>query len=359
MRILVTGAAGFIGSHLAEQFVRQGYEVIATDLPSADFSAAESAGAQIKPGNLIEKEAVRELVKNIDVIIHAAGLFNYAAAPGLLEKINVQTVHNTAHAAVQAGKCKRFILLSSISVYGKPRKVPCHEEDPKKPRNAYEKTKWKGEQAAWSYYERDGLPVTVIRPGLVYGPRSKYGNVLYLCFIASLAARGKKQMKFIWEGGPKVHHGIHAEDLAEASRILLHSDEAVGKSFNVCDEDYLSFSDIFKVMMEPYGITPRRIIPYKTWLNMCMVYPLRYAPQSLHAYLNNKIQKLWQHTVQTFNLKPALNPSFHRGWLDYSLHDFYYDTTRIKSLGFKHRYPHFREGMLKTMEWYRENKWLP
>ena len=184
MKIMVNGATGLVGLSVVDAFIEEGHEVRVSDRPGSNFSELEKKGLEIVPAKLDDAKALEKTVADVDVVVHVAGIFDFGLAPELLDKVNHQGTRNILDAVLKVNPdLKRFVQVASVGVYGAPVNCPCKEDDPKNPRNAYEKSKYDGEVAAFEYHKKHGLPVTSIRPTLVYGPRAKYGYALaaWLC----------------------------------------------------------------------------------------------------------------------------------------------------------------------------------
>ena len=167
---LVTGAAGLIGSHLCDAFVQAGWQVRALDRPGSDLTAAISCGAQPWFVELDQPEgalSAAELARGTELVLHAA----FPGADQLEEALT--TVRAVMAAALQAGA--PFLLLSSTSVYGRPRNLPCEEGEVKLPVDAHGETRWAVEREAFLWRRTRGLKLVVLRPALTYGPRQRRG----------------------------------------------------------------------------------------------------------------------------------------------------------------------------------------
>lgn len=359
-RVLITGAGGLIGTACFDLFKRKGYEIVATDVPGADLSMIQQAGARTAYMDISDKEGLKGLVKGIDIVIHTAGVFDFGAKKSLLKKVNIDGVANICEACLSAG-VKRFVQFSSVGSYGRPRRIPCREEDPKNPRNLYEKSKWEGEKVALSYHKK-GLPVAVIRPTLVYGPRSQYGWAIHVALFAVLRDMGVQSMWWLKDG--PLGHAVHVDDVAAATLILAESPDAPGHSYNVADETPIPIGESFRYIIETIGIkisgeirNPKILfIAISRLLNLLIGKAIPFNPFSI---INKKLQKHWEEMNKKKGLLPLLRPRIDKDWIGYGTGDHWYDTSSIKALGFTPLFPDFKQGMKETISWYRRNKWIP
>src|SRR2546425_7810896 len=210
--VLITGAAGLIGSHLCEAFARSGWEVRAVDRPGADLSEARAVGAAPSEAQLDSAEGAlfaAELAKGTGLVAHAA-----FPGAGLKEEA-LASARAAMAAALAAGA--PLLLLSSCTVYGRPRNLPCEEGDPKRPVDAHGIARWAVEREAFLWRRTRGLKLVVLRPALTYGPRQRRGLAAALV-VASLAAHADRAL-WLPRRGPVVH-AVHAEDVARAALLL-------------------------------------------------------------------------------------------------------------------------------------------
>ncbi len=186
--VLVTGAAGLIGSHLCEAFAHAGWAVRATDRPGSDCRVAEAAGAEVATAELAEPEGAlvaARLAKGVKLVAHAA----FAGANR--EDEALASVRAAMAAALQARA--PFLLLSSATVYGRPRNLPCEEGEVKLPVDKHGETRWAVEREAYLWRRTRGLGLVVLRPALTYGPRQRRGLAVVLA-LAALAARAGRAL---------------------------------------------------------------------------------------------------------------------------------------------------------------------
>ena len=354
-KVLITGAAGFIGSRLVEAFAAEGYKVRASDIPGADFTVAEACGAEVEPADLLDAARIKEVMAGVDLVINTAAIFDLSAPFKKMRAVNVDGVDVLCRAALEAG-ASRFIQFSSVAVYGVPKRIPCREEDEKRPCEPYGRTKWEGEQVAMRHYRDSGLPVSVLRPALVYGPGGRYGLALYVTAMAMYKAGDRGPL--LVDGGPLTHN-VHVEDVTRATLLLAGADGVVGKAFNVADEDPTRIGDMFLAILEPFDLKPRKVIRYIPWLWKSLVWSAyRLSPKEMKR-LSTYGTKFWRKLVKKYDLEPALNFKVDKGWISYILGDQCYDNTSIKSLGLTFEHPDFTDGIRDTIRWYQENRWIP
>lgn len=355
MKVLITGATGFLGYHTVKAFKKAGWKVYATDTPSADFSEIKADADRLIPKDLVS-DPLNDLVKDVDIVVHIAGMFNLDASPTILYNVNVKATGRLC--AVSVGKVARFIHISTTGVYGIPAKIPCREEDPKRPRNIYEITKLQGETIVQDFIKHWKLPAVILRPTLIYGPRSKYGYAMLVGLFSLLKAQKLKDKKDIpiIKGGIKTH-SVHVEDVARA--ILFFAKRSEGGIFNVADDTPCSFEELIKYMLEPMGIEAKPKLPAfiaAGLVKLAVAFFLRRP--DLYQKLKDKVLELWDEELKKHGMSSPLRPRLDIGWSDYFAGDFIYDTTKIKTLGFKLKYPDVKKGLKKTVKWYKEASWI-
>jgi UDP-glucose 4-epimerase len=197
---LVTGGAGFIGSHLSEWLLQQGHQVLVVDnLRSGNernlASLKQHAGLKFAQADIRDREKLEPLFQNVDWVFHLAGVADIVPSiddPELYYSTNVTGTLNVLEAARKAG-AKRLVYAASSSSYGIPEKYPTPESSPIAPQYPYALTKYMGEELVLHWAQVYGLPSLSLRLFNVYGPRSRtrgaYGAVFGVFLAQKLANR--------------------------------------------------------------------------------------------------------------------------------------------------------------------------
>lgn len=357
-RVLINGAGGFIGRHLVETFVNAGYQVRASDIESADLSWAQPLGVETVYASLNDPKAIEQSVKGMDIVVHSAAIFNLSVPRNTIIQTNVDGTRHYCEAAVKHG-IQRFVFFSTSGVYGVPKKPYITEDGPKNPRNPYEESKWLSEQCAMSFHKKHQLPVVAVRPTLVYGPGSRYGQALYLSLFSALKCWGMESL-YVPRGG-KINHQVHVADVCQAVKVLAETNAAVeGEVFNVADREPTSAGEIIACLGELIGIETNF---QPALLNTLLSPGLRHGQGLIEKHFlsnfNKRLEKTWPRIVEQCGLKPMLNPYFDSAWFNYLWADHSYSTKKIRRLGWEASVPSFQQGMPATLQWYREEGWLP
>jgi len=252
--ILVTGADGFIGSHLVEYLLARGSRVRAL----AQYNSFNSWGwlEEVQPSNQLavvtgdvrDPTRCRDLVEGIDVVFHLAALiaipYSYAAPASYVET-NVEGTLNICQAAREQGAA-RVVQTSTSEVYGTARFVPITEDHPLQPQSPYSASKIGADAMALSYFHAFGLPVTVARPFNTYGPRQSARAVIPTT-ITQLAV-GKAQIK-LGDLSP-TRDFCYVEDTCAALAALAECDAAVGQVVNIGTNSEISIGDLVHLIAE-------------------------------------------------------------------------------------------------------------
>jgi nucleoside-diphosphate-sugar epimerase len=226
MRILLTGGSGFLGSYVADQLSEQGHTVRALVRASSDKRALKKLrGLELAVGAVENRASLDDAVKGCDAVVHVAGLIK-ARSPKEFFEVNTAGTKNLLEAAIAAGSVGRFVQVSSLAAIGPSFDGnPVDDDTPPRPVNNYGRSKLAGELAVLG--AADKLPVTVIRPPLIYGPRDHET----LSFFTAIR-RGTLP---ILGDGRNTLSVIYAADCAAAIVAAALSDGPSGKAYFVED----------------------------------------------------------------------------------------------------------------------------
>lgn len=254
MRILVTGASGFIGSGLVSALAAQGHEVCALLRPSASMEFLKGIPFTRFVGDLRDQDSLNRACENIDVVFHLAGLTS-AKSRSEYFKFNAEGTKNIGQAALKA-KVKRFIYVSSLAAAGPSIGLaPKTEKDPDHPISMYGESKLRGEL----YLDelKGQLPFIVLRPSMVYGPRDR--NVFL--FFKSIQKNWMPILPSKSTTGHKYYSAIHVDDLIQAMTHTLDAPEkcfAEGQRFLVSDGQIYTYERILSVIAQELKVKPIR-----------------------------------------------------------------------------------------------------
>ena len=263
MRYLVTGGAGFIGSHLAEKLIARGDQVVILDDLSTGIPknlATVEGRVTFHKGNILDRSNIEKLVPESDHVVHLAaalGVFNIVNKPLESLKTNLQGSEIVLEAC---DKYRKPVLIASTSeIYGKNDKVPLNEEDdriighPLKSRWSYSEAKAVDESLAYFYYLENKLPIRIIRFFNTVGPRQvgHYGMVVPRFVSAAL----KNEPLYVYGTGDQIRCFCHVDDAVRALLLVIDSDKAVGEVFNVGNNQQISILELAKKVIEFTGST--------------------------------------------------------------------------------------------------------
>lgn len=255
-KILVTGAGGFIGSHLTESLVRGGYSVRAFVMYNSfnswgwlDHAPAEIIESiEIFAGDIRDPHGVNDAMRGCDAVLHLAALiaipYSYQS-PDTYIDTNVKGTLNVLQAARQLG-VKRVIHTSTSEVYGTARFVPITEEHPLQGQSPYSASKIGADQFAYSFYSSFDLPVVIARPFNTYGPRQSARAVIPT--VITQIANGAKQLKL--GGITPTRDFSYVQDTVDAFIATLKSDKGLGEVVNFGSNFEISISDVAALIAE-------------------------------------------------------------------------------------------------------------
>lgn len=265
MKNLVTGATGFIGSHIAEELVKKGETVRAFVRKTSKTGFLRELGVELFYGDLKNPSSVAEAVKGVDRVYHSAALVGDWISPELAHKVNVEGTHRLMEASYRQG-IKRFIYVSSLAVLG----MRDHHKTPSLPPSdktgdIYADTKIEAETFVTDFGKKHNFPFTVIRPGFVFGPRDDKVVPRMVEYLS------KDKYIFIGSGLNKINM-IYIENLAKAIVDAGFSDKTVGEVYNITNDSGMTMMDVVYMVSDLWGYKkPTKHLPKKLAYGLCSV----------------------------------------------------------------------------------------
>ncbi|SDB81130.1 NAD-dependent 4,6-dehydratase LegB [Williamwhitmania taraxaci] len=256
-RILVTGADGFIGSHLTELLLSNGFEVRAL----AQYNSfnhwgwlediSNSKNLEIVTGDVRDPFFCEEIAIGVDTIFHLAALiaipYSYKAPQSYIET-NVTGTLNICNAALKNG-VKRVLVTSTSEVYGTAQYVPIDEKHPKQPQSPYSASKIGADAMALSYFNAFNLPVTIVRPFNTYGPRQS-ARAIIPTIITQIAA-GIKEIK-LGDLTPTRDFN-YVRDTCRGFLAIAQCDDTIGREVNIASNYEISMFDTLGIIKDIFG----------------------------------------------------------------------------------------------------------
>jgi len=253
-QVLITGADGFIGSHLTELLVEQGARVRALSQYNSfnhwgwleDVACLDNI--EVVCGDVRDPHFCRQITQGVDLVFHLAALiaipYSYQA-PASYVDTNIQGTLNICQAALENG-CRRVLHTSTSEVYGTARYVPIDEQHPLQPQSPYSASKIGADALAMSYFNAFELPLTVVRPFNTYGPRQSARAVIPT--IISQIAAGKKSIHL---GDLRPTRDFnYVLDTCRGFLALAECEATVGQTVNIGSNDEISIGELFALIKE-------------------------------------------------------------------------------------------------------------
>ncbi len=323
----ITGATGFIGGHVAAACVARGLPVSVIARPGSDTSQLTSLGVTIYPGDFTDPQTIGPALAGADVVVHCAAKVGDQGSVEEYRPVNVEGLR-TLLEACKGRALHRFVHLSSLGVY-EPRHH--HGTDESEPPffqhwDGYTQSKSEAEQVALQCHRDHGIPVVVLRPGFVYGPRDR-------TVMPRLLERLRAGQLHYLGGDQRLLNSIYIDNLIEAIFLAVDNPKAVGQVYNLTDGEVVTKRRFIEGIADGMGYKkPKQILP--RWLAGLLVRLLE--RQTRRAGPNGN---------------PRLTPAQFK-FLLLNL-DFRIDKAR-RELGYQPSVP-FDEAMRRTMAWYRQN----
>jgi len=253
-RVLVTGANGFIGSHLVRKFIREGHEVSGLVRTSSDLSLIENTNLSVVYGDITDRRSLVNLFCNTDILIHNAGLASDWGSMATFRQVNFEGTRNVAEIASECG-IQRFVYMSTTAVHGFNHTAPVCENDPVNPIFNYSISKLEAENWLFEFAQRTGTEVTAVRPGNVFGPCDHTFTEKYIDGMVT------GRIAYV-NGGKSFTCPTYVGNLVDGVYLAAFQKEAAGEVFIVTDGLQITWKQFTEMIAEKLGIrSPRISIP--------------------------------------------------------------------------------------------------
>ena len=324
-RVLVTGATGFTGGHLARRLAADGVAVRAL-VRNPHVAAASLPGIELAAGDLTDTHSLARAVKGIDVVYNIAALYRAAGLDDTLYRaVNATAVGTLIEQAGAAG-VKRVVHCSTVGVHGDIEHPPADEDAPLRPGDVYQETKLEGESVARRAATEAGVPLVIVRPTGIYGPGDQRLLKLF---------RGVARRRFNVLGrGDIWYHLTYIDDLVDGFRLCGTHPAAAGRTYILSGPEVTTLNELVAITASVAGVKPPslRLPVWPFWMAgaACEVLcrPLGIEPP------------IYRRRVDFFTKSRAFDSSLAKAEIGYA-----------PTVG-------LRDGIARTLAWYREAGWL-
>lgn len=324
---LITGATGFLGGHLAEAAAARGWKVRALARATSDVSQLDRPGIEVVRGDLAEAATLPAALDGVEVVFHAAAKVGDWGPVAGYREVNVGGTRNLLEAC-RGRSLRRFIHFSSLGVYAARHHYGTTEDEPLPDQHmdGYTQSKVESERLALEWQRSHGLPVVVLRPGFIYGPRDR-------TVLPKLVENLRKGIVRYLGPGDQALNTIFVRNLVAAAFLPVERDEVVGRVYNLTDGERVSKRRFIEGIADGLGV-PRPTGSVPLWIARLAAWAMENIAR---ARGDAQPPRLTQARLKFLGLN-----------LDFSI-----ERAR-RELGYAPPYT-FEQGLAETIAWYHEH----
>ena len=325
MHVLVTGATGFTGSHLARALATRAHDVRGLVRDPARARDLDAGGVELTIGDLRDPAPLAAAVAGVEVVYHIAAMYRSAGVSSdVYRAVNATAVRRLIEAAARAG-VRRVVHCSTVGVHGHIEHPPADEDAPLKPGDVYQVTKLEGERLARDAGDRLGIEVTIARPTGIYGPGDRRLLKLFKNVVRRFPTLGS---------GEIYYHLTYIDDLADGFRLCGEHPAAANRTYILAGGEVTTLNELVRLIAEVAGVRPPTMhLP---------VWPFWVAGAMCEAVC----------------LPLGIEPPLYRRRVEFFTKSRAFDITRARrEIGYAPRVP-LREGIKRTLDWYRQHAWI-
>jgi nucleoside-diphosphate-sugar epimerase len=331
MKVLVTGASGFVGGYLLEELALKGHIVTGMVRKNSDRSFLEELGVKLVVGDLTDPDSLMNATKGVDAVVHLAAHYTFSGKKEVYERVNVEGTRSLLEASLK-NHILRFVYCSTTEVIGPVENPPGDENSPLNPQYDYGRSKVKAEGIVKEYASK-GLDYTIVRPSGIYGPRN-VDDVSYW-FITSVL-KNSISTRFIVGSGENLVQFTHISDIVQGFALMLEKLEISKNQVYIVSEDGAhTYNEAYKILCDISG----RKTP---WIHV---------PPLLAKVMITPVEGINRVTGRE-------NFMWHIKTVDSVTTNRWYSIEKAKKeLGFAPKY-NLKTGLVETVNWYIQKGYL-